>query len=90
MSSVRSTAEELSLAEQCDAQGAHDDAINALARATKRGDIEATTRLAKRLIVGDRDEAQRAGHARLDVNASGCEHGEPRGSLGAAVVDRVD
>jgi prolyl 4-hydroxylase len=54
VSSVRSTAEELSLAEQCDAQGAHDDAINALARATKLGDIEATTRLAKRLIVGDR------------------------------------
>ena len=53
-SSVRSAAEELLLAEQCDAQGAHDDAINALARATKLGDIEATTRLAKRLIGGDR------------------------------------
>ncbi len=54
MSSVRNAAEELTLAEQCDAQGAHDDAINALARATKLGDVEATTRLAKRLIVGDR------------------------------------
>ena len=54
MSSVRSAAEELLLAEQCDAQGAHDDAINALARATKLGDVEATTRLAKRLIIGNR------------------------------------
>jgi prolyl 4-hydroxylase len=54
VSSARSAAEEILLAEQCDAQGAHDDAINALARATKLGDVEATTRLAKRLIVGDR------------------------------------
>jgi prolyl 4-hydroxylase len=53
-SSARSAAEELLLAEQCDAQGAHDDAINALARATKLGDVEATTRLAKRLISGNR------------------------------------
>lgn len=53
MSSVRNAAEELLLAEQCDAQGAHDDAINALARATKLGDVEATTRLGKRLIVGN-------------------------------------
>ena len=54
VSSARSAADEILLAEQCDAQGAHDDAINALARATKLGDVEATTRLAKRLIVGDR------------------------------------
>jgi hypothetical protein len=53
VSRVRSAAEELLLAEQCDAQGAHDDAINALARATKLGDVEATTRLGKRLIVGN-------------------------------------
>jgi prolyl 4-hydroxylase len=50
---VRSTAEELALAEQCDSRGDHDEAINALARATKLGDIEATTRLGKRLIVGN-------------------------------------
>jgi prolyl 4-hydroxylase len=49
---VRSAAEELSLAEQCDARGDHDGAINALARATRLGDAEATTRLGKRLIVG--------------------------------------
>lgn len=50
---VRSASEELAIAEQCDATGAHDDAINALARATRMGDVEATTRLAKRLIAGD-------------------------------------
>jgi hypothetical protein len=53
VSSVRSAAEELLLAEQCDARGAYDDAINALARATRLGDVEATTRLGKRLIVGN-------------------------------------
>lgn len=53
MSTARSATEELALAEQCDAAGAHDDAINALARATRLGDVEATTRLGKRLIVGN-------------------------------------
>jgi hypothetical protein len=52
VSGVRSAAQELAIAEDCDAKGAYDDAINALARATKLGDVEATTRLAKRLIVG--------------------------------------
>lgn len=41
-------------ADALDAQGAHDAAIEALALAAQRGDIEATTRLAKRIIVGDR------------------------------------
>ena len=41
-------------AERHDAAGRHDEAINCLARATQHGDIEAKTRLAKRLIVGDR------------------------------------
>lgn len=52
MSNGRSAAEELLIAEQCDARGDHDNAINALARATQLGDVEATTRLGKRLIVG--------------------------------------
>lgn len=51
---MRTAAEELCIAEQCDADGDHDDAINALARATRLGDVEATTRLGKRLTVGDR------------------------------------
>ena len=52
MPDTRTPAEELAIAEQCDARGDHDNAIDALARATQLGDIEATTRLGKRLITG--------------------------------------
>jgi prolyl 4-hydroxylase len=45
---------ELAQAEQCDAAGRHEEAINLLARATRRGEVAAMTQLAKRLIVGDR------------------------------------
>jgi prolyl 4-hydroxylase len=41
-------------AQALDAEGRHDDAINALATAAQRGDVQATTALAKRIIVGDR------------------------------------
>ena len=44
----------IALAEQHDQAGRHDDAINALARATRNGDIEAMTELGKRLLIGDR------------------------------------
>lgn len=54
MATVRNAAEELVIAGLCDARGDHDGAVNALARATKLGDIEATTQLGKRLLVGDR------------------------------------
>ena len=37
-----------------DADGRHDEAINELANAAQRGDAEAMTQLAKRIIVGDR------------------------------------
>jgi prolyl 4-hydroxylase len=87
--SVRSAAEELSLAEQCDAQGAHDDAINALARATKLGDVEATTRLAKRLIVGDRAPllpADGAGFLIDAMNRGGAEAAARLAVLAAAGV----
>ena len=53
MPDTRTPAEELAIAEQCDAKGDHDNAIDALARATQLGDIEATTRLGKRLITGE-------------------------------------
>lgn len=53
MSSQRHSAE-VARAESLDAEGRHDDAINELAGAAQRGDVEATTRLAKRIIVGDR------------------------------------
>jgi hypothetical protein len=41
-------------ARELDAQGRHDDAINQLAFAAQRGDVDAMTQLAKRIIVGDR------------------------------------
>lgn len=40
-----------------DQQGQHDEAINTLARAVKKGDLVAMTALAKRLLVGDRAPA---------------------------------
>jgi prolyl 4-hydroxylase len=52
--SVRKPAAEISRARELDAQGRHDEAINELATAAQRGDVEATTALAKRIIVGDR------------------------------------
>lgn len=45
---------DIEMAQIHDAAGRHDDAIDCLARATRAGDVEAKTRLAKRLIVGDR------------------------------------
>src|SRR5690606_13070711 len=47
-------AADIEMAERHDAAGRHDEAIDCLARGTQRGDVEAKTRLAKRLIVGDR------------------------------------
>jgi hypothetical protein len=44
----------LARAGKLDAEGRHDDAVNELATAAQRGDVEATTQLAKRIIVGDR------------------------------------
>ena len=42
------------LAAEHDAAGRHEDAINALAVASRSGDVEATAELGQRLIVGDR------------------------------------
>src|SRR5215213_4437677 len=42
----------LTLAAEHDLAGRHDDAINALARATQAGDLDAMTELGKRLLVG--------------------------------------
>jgi hypothetical protein len=69
----------LSLAAEHDLAGRHDDAINALARATQNGDLDAMTELGKRLVVGDKGpflpqdgagllrDAARAGHAEAAV-----------------------
>src|SRR5690554_5038630 len=51
---LSNAATEIAMAEQHDAAGRHDEAINCLARATQSGDVEAKTRLAKRLTIGDR------------------------------------
>jgi prolyl 4-hydroxylase len=45
---------EIARAQALDADGRHEEAIDQLATAAQRGDVEATTRLAKRIIVGDR------------------------------------
>jgi len=65
----------LALAAEHDLAGRHDDAINALARATQSGDLDAMTELGKRLVIGDKGpllpkdgagllrEAAKGGHA---------------------------
>jgi hypothetical protein len=53
-SSIQRTAVELALAAEHDAAGRHDAAVDALANAAGRGDVEALTRLGLRLVVGDR------------------------------------
>jgi hypothetical protein len=62
--------DEIVLSDEYDARGQHDDAIDMLARATKRGDIEATTRLGKRLLVGDRAPHLAAEGARFLFDAA--------------------
>lgn len=52
MSDIASPA--IAEADRLDAAGDHDNAINALARATQAGDLAAMTALGKRLVVGDR------------------------------------
>jgi prolyl 4-hydroxylase len=44
----------IGLAQQHDADGRHDDAIDTLAVATQQGDVDAMTALALRLLIGDR------------------------------------
>ena len=61
---------EIALAEEHDAAGRYDEAINALARATQQGDVEATTRLGKRLLVGDRAPCLPADGARFLIDAN--------------------
>jgi hypothetical protein len=63
-------AAEIAFAEREDAAGRHDAAIDALARATKRGDVEAMTRLGKRLLTGDAAPHLPADGARLLVDAA--------------------
>ncbi len=61
---------ELKIAADHDANGNHDEAINALSRATKRGDIEAMTLLGKRLLVGDKGPCLPEAGARFILDAA--------------------
>jgi len=77
-------------ARELDAQGRHDDAINQLALAAQRGDVVATTQLAKRIIVGDRAprlRAQGMGLLRDAVSKGGAEAAGRLAVLVAAGAD---
>src|SRR5690242_16817849 len=67
-------------AEQCDAAGAHTDAIGHLAAGARKHDVEAMTRLGKRLLVGDRSPCLPKDGAGLIAEAS------ERGGAEAAAV----
>jgi hypothetical protein len=67
-------------AEQCDAAGAHADAIGHLAAAARKHDVEAMTLLGKRLLVGDRSPCLPKDGAGLIADASA------RGGAEAAAV----
>jgi hypothetical protein len=67
-------------AEQCDAAGAHADAVGHLAAGARKHDVEAMTRLGKRLLVGDRSPCLPKDGAGLIADASA------RGSAEAAAV----
>jgi hypothetical protein len=88
--SADTLAPEIVRARELDAQGRHDDAINQLAYAAQRGDVEATTQLAKRIIVGDRAprlRPQGVGLLREAVAKGGAEAAERLAVLVAAGVD---
>ncbi|HEU4616743.1 MAG TPA: 2OG-Fe(II) oxygenase [Gammaproteobacteria bacterium] len=50
----REPSPDVAKAEQCDAAGQHTEAINHLVAGVRKNDVEAITRLGKRLLVGDR------------------------------------
>lgn len=57
------------LAAEHDAAGRHDDAVNELALAAQRGDVDAMTELGKRLVAGDRAPLLPQDGARLLADA---------------------
>jgi hypothetical protein len=64
------------LAAEHDLAGRHDDAINALARATQSGDLDAMTELGKRLIIGEKGPSLPRDGAGLLVDAAKRGHAE--------------
>jgi len=88
--SADSPAPEIVRARELDAQGRHDDAIDQLSYAAQRGDVEATTQLAKRIIVGDRAprlRPQGIGLLREAVTKGGAEAADRLAALIAAGFD---
>jgi prolyl 4-hydroxylase len=72
---------DVELAEQCDRAGAHEDAVKHLVAGTRKQDVEATTRLGKRLLIGDRAPRLPNDGARFLADAS-----ELGGAEAAAVL----
>ena len=66
----------LAQAEKHDLAGRHDDAVNALARATQGGDLDAMTELGKRLVIGDRAPLLPADGARFLHDAAAAGHAD--------------
>jgi hypothetical protein len=66
----------LTLAAEHDLAGRYDDAVNALARATQGGDLDAMTELGKRLVVGDRGPLLPKDGAGLLLDAAKAGHAE--------------
>ena len=65
-----SSSSELEIAQRHDAEGRHDDAINALARGTGAGDLPCMRELGKRLLAGDRAPLLAVEGARFIVDAA--------------------
>ncbi len=74
----------LAIAAAHDAAGNHDAAIDTLAGATQRGDLDAMTELGKRLLVGDRAPALPAEATGLLCDA--CRLGNAEAALRVAVL----
>jgi hypothetical protein len=66
----------LTLAAEHDRAGRYDDAVNALARATQDGDLDAMTELGKRLVVGEKGPLLPADGAGLITDAAKNGHAE--------------
>jgi hypothetical protein len=77
----RRTSDAVAKAEGCDAAGDHVQAVNHLAAAARNGDIEAVTRLGKRLLVGDRAPLLPNDGARLLEDADALGGAEAAGVL---------
>ncbi|RPI63966.1 MAG: hypothetical protein EHM50_01445 [Lysobacterales bacterium] len=74
-------------AEQCDAAGKHVEAVNYLAAGARGKDVEALTRLGKRLLVGDRAPLLTNDGARL-LAGRRARRGRSRGGACRAVCRR--